>query len=979
MKSKLILSLVLAIFLIGVVCAAEFDNVKSYDAVNKEVTITNTFGLGEDIAKATLETPDIYYVLPGKDRKVAEFQIDLLVDDYSNVFKRLDMYNVDGLMPVYRDVTYKIKTIDYYDVEVEDYREECVESKEINKTSGKPDMECTNVATGRHLEQREREVWTPLSKYDLTKGKVTIGIFTDVYPGDYIEWIPTMFGVSINEWAKWTAVNSYLNFTFDDATNYSKNTGTFNLQVATFTGTGKPSGDCISGTCFNFSSSSSLSAQSITNMYGGWSMWINASNSSKGQIMASAGAGVEMYQILFAGPLFRFYFNDAGGDISFARILIPNGTWQHVYTKCNATGAYLYLNGTLKASNVTAPAQCKFFSSTATQNKFFGLAGAELTNTTMDEVKFFNVDLTDAQILDLYNTESAKIDVNLNSPADYFNASTSSVQFNCSITSPSILGNISLWTNKTGSWASTASTTTNGANMTTSFTTGGKYLWGCQACDTVGECVFSSTNRTLNTSVSATPMFGLCGISAEYNIPIVNYTFRDSSTLAALTAYVISSFNYSSTTNATNVTYNYNSGIEYSSFSFCGTQHVNYTVYPNIQYASLGYPLTTYAPGKVTYNNVTTNVTLDLASSATAQYVSIQVINPQGQVQSGVLTQVYLDGNLTSAKTTDSAGIVTFFLDFTENYIFNFSKSGCTSATTSLTPTQTQYTQSLTCNTEINTPFVTSINGVTWLRYPGSGIVSPGNQLFTYYVYSSSQNLTGAKFEIINLTGSILNSSSSICGPRNCSLNLYYNVTNGASIKGRYYVNVSGGYVLIEADAYWRAILTNASSTNTIKDFMINFKNMFYTWGDDSYKCGNYVTSATCEANAVCKWYTEAKTGVGHCIPADRENKQEFSRIVFIFLLLAIIFGFFNKFTNYSQNYPGSTLVLLWGFIIIGSLAGGRNCANNGCVGLFHYSGLFQFNSGISYAAGFLNNYILAIYSTLILLGYFFRISKRQL
>ena len=36
---------------------------------------------------------------------------------------------------------------------------------------------------------------------ELPKGKLRIGVFTSVYFGDNIEWIPTLFGVRINEWA----------------------------------------------------------------------------------------------------------------------------------------------------------------------------------------------------------------------------------------------------------------------------------------------------------------------------------------------------------------------------------------------------------------------------------------------------------------------------------------------------------------------------------------------------------------------------------------------------------------------------------------------------------------------------------------------------------------------------------------------------------------------------------------------------------
>ncbi len=44
------------------------------------------------------------------------------------------------------------------------------------------------------------------NKKDFKKNEeLTIGIFTEVKIGDYVEWIPTFFRVEIDEWAKWSA------------------------------------------------------------------------------------------------------------------------------------------------------------------------------------------------------------------------------------------------------------------------------------------------------------------------------------------------------------------------------------------------------------------------------------------------------------------------------------------------------------------------------------------------------------------------------------------------------------------------------------------------------------------------------------------------------------------------------------------------------------------------------------------------------
>lgn len=520
MKSKILLALMFGILMLGFISSMEIDNVKYYDADNKEVTIKNSF-LGiptSNVATIKLNTPLIYYVIEGRDRKVAEFDINLAENNYDNAFKQMELYNSLDNKVINRPITYKTKSIETYEVEVNDYKEICNEGKEVNKTTGKIDSFCENVVIGRHKETREREKWTPISE-DLTKGKVTIGVFTNVYAGDNVEWIPTIFGQKIQEWAKWTTVSSYLNFTFDDATNYSKQTGTKALGISnSFVGSGITAPSCIDGSCYKFTSDASA-VPSITpgNTYGGWSMWINrTSNSAAGQIFSSTGSGSPFYQILWSGTSFRFFFNDAFGDTSVPWTLFPIGTWTHAYVKCNATGGYIYINGTLKASDLTEPAgSCKFFSNTANQNTFFGVAG--FVDTVMDEVKFFNTELTDAQILDIYTVESGGTSsgtysnqITLSMPQNGAVININSINFssNNSFSGWSNISNVTYYISNDAGYFNVTTLTyppINSTSLNVSGFTLGNYHWNVRACtvnDTNYNCSYAPSNYTF--SIGAT-------------------------------------------------------------------------------------------------------------------------------------------------------------------------------------------------------------------------------------------------------------------------------------------------------------------------------------------------------------------------------------------------------------------------------------------------------------------------------------------
>jgi len=197
-EKKLFLMLVLTGFmlflLVPFVSALDFLPIKDYDESTRTITISNFLGIGRDVSTIQLNTPLDYRVGAGY-QKVAEFEIDLFDDTYSNAFKEMEFYDLNNNEEKFeRNFDYKYKTTEL--VDVNNYKQVCELS--LNRTKV-----CENVLVGTH--QEEKEVWKDLDTSILIKGKITIGIFTEVKVGDYVEWIPTLFGKEIDEWATWTA------------------------------------------------------------------------------------------------------------------------------------------------------------------------------------------------------------------------------------------------------------------------------------------------------------------------------------------------------------------------------------------------------------------------------------------------------------------------------------------------------------------------------------------------------------------------------------------------------------------------------------------------------------------------------------------------------------------------------------------------------------------------------------------------------
>jgi hypothetical protein len=200
-KKFLLFMMVAMLFIVPTVSAYDFDNVKSYDVINKEVTISNSvlgipfLPLGE-IAKVKLIS-DLDVQVGTGYQKVAEFQIDSKTD-YSEAIKSFELYNARDGKTIQRQIDLKYKT--YENVEIKDYKQVCTET--INKNATKS-QNCENVVSGSHFENKE--IWKDLSSLDMKAEILTIGLFTDVQAGDHVEWIPNLFGVRVQEWATWTA------------------------------------------------------------------------------------------------------------------------------------------------------------------------------------------------------------------------------------------------------------------------------------------------------------------------------------------------------------------------------------------------------------------------------------------------------------------------------------------------------------------------------------------------------------------------------------------------------------------------------------------------------------------------------------------------------------------------------------------------------------------------------------------------------
>ena len=480
--------------------------------------------------------------------------------------------------------------------------------------------------------------------------------------------------------------------------------------------------------------------------------------------------------------------------------------------------------------------------------------------------------------------------------------------------------------------ASTKTGTNTNANFSNTLqipaATGNKtFLWQL----TVGG---TSTNSTAINQTVGNTLFGLC--NATLTVPYINFTFVDEETSLNMNATIdTSTWSYwlGDGTYTKSLLYSNNTLNDF--YGFCLTPgNVTLSNTRSVQYASVGYPQRKYDASSDLINT-TTNKTLYLLSSSDGIYSTIQVLDTNSNQLIGVevTAERQFAGlwTVVGEETTDSAGAVTFWVNPDYDHRFTFVKTGCTGTTVTIRPTQTQYTQQLLCG-EASSDYTATIEGIKYSRTPTVGILQAGTHNFTYYLVSSKDNIINASFYLVNATDqTVLDSSVSACTPSGCLLYLIYVVNSGDSIKGRYYVDVGNGSILLEGDAWWRSVDIPTAGKAGIKTFFQDVIYIFQEWGDDS-------------------------------------DTADFNRLVVIFFFMCIGIAVLNYHFNMDSMNPGMFLTILTFFVVMGSIIGGFS-PTVASHGLFYYNNLSTNE--------YINNYLLAGIMMIISFASFLNVNRQ--
>jgi hypothetical protein len=406
---------------------ASAGNTKSYDSATSTATIKNGV---TDIAKIKLDTPQVYNVIRGEDRLVAEFTIDNYADA-SDIFNNMEFYDLkQASKKIDRTFTYRYKVITGTR-DIPYYEKVCsIIEYPKNETSDATSREvCENKIKGYNKENVYE--WNVLdTKSTLPKGNIIIGIFTDVFVGDYVEWIPTLFGVKINEWAVWT---ESMNIDLFAYYKLNETSGSFTLD-SVFGNNASTVGtpyivNGIIGKARNFlySDFSYLTINNtpmISQTFDGYhpltiSYWINQTERIS-RMHFGQGTSYPSFQMgtTYDGELWFGWYQEPGNaywvkTTSGASDVWTTNRWTHIVVTYNGTpnitdSVKFYVNGTEITDKTSPFSNINKLQEGRLLNLSIGYGSIDTStvhhmNGSIDEVGLWNRTLNASEISDLYN------------------------------------------------------------------------------------------------------------------------------------------------------------------------------------------------------------------------------------------------------------------------------------------------------------------------------------------------------------------------------------------------------------------------------------------------------------------------------------------------------------------------------------------------------------------------------------------------
>jgi len=533
MKKTIIVLLLIFFLIVPTVSAFDFDNVRFYNKANKSMLIKNSFGLGENIAELRLNTPLNNHVPIGYN-KVFEFTIKTY-GNYTDALRLIEYYHAKNMSTKEVPLDLKYKSVILENVTTTT----CLPAKD-NFTAPK----CNKVTT-----EVERVVWNNYISKNMIKGEITLAGFTNVKPGDYIEFIPTWFGERMYEFASWTAdLNLGLVAYWDyDVGNVETTTGGMStsnnsgnvLSNATDYMLGK-SGQFDGATWFTVTNNLFDYSANDESSICFWIWYDESAGDAASQRIFSSDEATKNWDLQTqTGDNSMYFGGNMCGHLQTDPNALTDHTWDHFCATCNTTTGRWYKNGVLIKEGTGS------YTIPSGDTLRVGCQGGSCSREfggNLDEVGIWNRTITPQEAILLYNSDvgmtydptptgDGSPNVNLSYPGDNFKSNIPDITFNYSCSDDSNVTNVTLYIDDVANLTTIWGTSNNTGDILTPLYFGdGDYNWTVSCYDNSSQLFEGSTFDfgvdANSPAIVLTSPIGVLSITAG-DILYVNWTVSD--------------------------------------------------------------------------------------------------------------------------------------------------------------------------------------------------------------------------------------------------------------------------------------------------------------------------------------------------------------------------------------------------------------------------------------------------------------------
>ncbi len=403
----LFLILVVMVFSISIVSAADWDNIQTYDPIEKKATIENIFGLGDTLAEITL-TDNTY--------NCANF---CYAEGETTLYYQRQL--IENLrFEKFEDNKWEDSTIKDYTIYI-NQSEETTQYKDANGTT------IINTKT----------IWEEYNGQVLNPGTYKWRIEGEKNPYDTIDWLGTFFGKEIDEWAIWTGVSN-MSFRFENNLLDENNIYNWTNQTGQIFEAGQVGqATVITVNVDKIENGTFLGSGNWT-----YTFWLKPKsdwNTAIGRVDV-LNAGSNMILVYDRDGSHDGVFDIfGGGTVLTYDIDLVAGDYQHFAISHNGTSTLFYVNGSL----INSTSKGSYASVITTS---FATNGNVNTNYSLDELKYFPEELSATEILNIYSVENdlPQLSIELNTPANNTEQFNNSLEFTMSGASSTVLTNFSI-------------------------------------------------------------------------------------------------------------------------------------------------------------------------------------------------------------------------------------------------------------------------------------------------------------------------------------------------------------------------------------------------------------------------------------------------------------------------------------------------------------------------------------------------------